>query len=91
MADLDSGLPANLRGFELRILRSLTRHNAGIFNRPIPPAGAVVSVAYSLAKDLEEEMTRQYWSQKMIGLRFSNVVRVRMPIRVRPRSPATPE
>jgi len=38
----------------------------------------VVSVvAYSLAKDLEEEMARQYWrrnpNQKMIGLRFSNV------------------
>ena len=35
-------------------------------------------VVYSLAKDLEEEMARQYcrWNpdQKMIGLRFSNVI-----------------
>jgi nucleoside-diphosphate-sugar epimerase len=54
------------------------------FNRPptyvpldedIPPTPEVV---YSLAKDLEEEMARQYcrWNpdQKMIGLRFSNVI-----------------
>jgi len=41
----------------------------------IPPTPEVV---YSLAKDLEEEMARQYcrWNpeQKMIGLRFSNVI-----------------
>ena len=40
-----------------------------------PPTPEVV---YGLAKDLEEEMARQYcrWNpdQKMIGLRFSNVI-----------------
>jgi nucleoside-diphosphate-sugar epimerase len=54
------------------------------FNKPpayvpldenIPPTP---EVAYALAKDLEEEMARQYcrWNpdQKMIGLRFSNVI-----------------
>jgi nucleoside-diphosphate-sugar epimerase len=41
----------------------------------VPPSPEVV---YALAKDLEEEMARQYcrWNpnQKMIGLRFSNVI-----------------
>jgi nucleoside-diphosphate-sugar epimerase len=41
----------------------------------VPPTPEVV---YALAKDLEEEMARQYcrWNpdQKMIGLRFSNVM-----------------
>jgi nucleoside-diphosphate-sugar epimerase len=41
----------------------------------VPPTPEVV---YALAKDLEEEMARQYcrWNpdQKMIGLRFSNVI-----------------
>ena len=39
---------------------------------------ATPEVVYALAKDLEEEMARQYcrWNpdQKMIGLRFSNVI-----------------
>jgi UDP-glucose 4-epimerase len=41
----------------------------------VPPTP---EVAYSLAKDLDEEMARQFcrWNpdQKMIGLRFSNVI-----------------
>ena len=45
------------------------------FDEAIPPTPEVV---YSLGKDLEEEMARQYcrWQpeQKMIGLRFSNVM-----------------
>jgi nucleoside-diphosphate-sugar epimerase len=53
-------------------------HNPPMYvplDEDVPPTPEVV---YSLAKDLEEEMARQYcrWNpyQKMIGLRFSNVI-----------------
>ena len=46
----------------------------------VPPTPEVV---YALAKDLEEEMARQYcrWNpdQKMIGLRFSNIIDTSTP------------
>ncbi len=69
-AERDLGVQRDVAGLPVRPAPAYVP-----FDEAIPPTPEVV---YSLGKDLEEEMARQYcrWQpeQKMIGLRFSNVM-----------------